>query len=157
MYYKLIGNGGTYSTCILALFDAVDLALRCALATSELHEHQVRPIRFDVESAHAARDIVVRAIAHQIIDRRGTWLLVDNDDRLRVALEHDTVLGGAEVFVAALGSQETDDSEVGARFRHGNGFEFAAPDKSLKLIDIGDFGDAPEKTGTVGRSCNKSV
>jgi hypothetical protein len=157
MYYKLIGNGGTYSTGILTLLDAVDFALRRTLATSELHEHQIRPVRFGVESAHTARYIVVCAGAYQIIDRRRTWLLFDHDDRLRVAFKDDAILGGAEVLVAAFGSQETDNRDVGTRFRHGNGFKFAAPDKSLELVDISNFANALEKTGTVGRSCIKSV
>jgi hypothetical protein len=60
----------TYSSCSLALFDAVYLALRCALASSKLHEDHVRPIRFGVESAYTSRDIPICTITHHIIDRR---------------------------------------------------------------------------------------
>lgn len=127
--------GSTHSSCSLALLDAIDLTFDLVFATGQSHEQVIRPVLFGIKSSHTARGLALRTVAHDIVNGRWAWLLLNKNDCLLIAFNLNAVLRSFEVLFASLWCQKANNGEIGARGWQLERLEPPAPNKSLELVD----------------------
>jgi hypothetical protein len=124
----------TYTLSGLPTLDDINLALDFARANGNLAQGRIAPIRVCINDTYAAGSIALAAALKQVVDRVGSFMLVDSDESL-AARDLDPVCCGVKEFLATFDGHKLDHRDIGPGLWEGDGLKFASPHAPLQLMD----------------------